>query len=496
LTHTIFRKRISMTSPIQMNNSVAPGMYPTDAEGPTGQLATWLARVQLDDIPEQALERGKYLTLDGIGCALVGAQLPWSRKAAEIVCAIEGSGDSPLIGWGKSTSAPAAALLNGTFIQGFELDDFHPVAPLHAASVVLPSLFATAGLLGKIKGEDFLLGAMCGYEVGPRVGRALHGIEMLSRGWHSGAVFGTHASAAAAGKLRGLNAAAFEDALGLAGTQSGGLMAAQFEAMSKRMHHGFASRAGMYAAALADGGYTGIKRVFEREYGGFLSTFGEGHDPDASQVSAEVGTRWETEAYVIKRYSAMGALLAPIDAVLEIRQRRGFAPSDIVRIELDCASAAFHHGGWEAQKPLTPIGAQMNMAYAIAVAAIDGAALMKQFSPERINADDIWTLMKRITVRHDESFDSDGPLARGAVRLRMTFTDGSIEDMLLRHPRGHAMAPVSNEQILDKFRQLTNQIVDKTRQRRIEELVLHVERLGDISELIEVLAPPVADVLA
>jgi len=61
----------------------------------------------------------------------------------------------------------------------------------------------------------------------------------------------------------------------MAATQSCGLMSAQFESMVKRMQHGFASRNGLTAAALAASGYVGIKRVFEREYGGWLSVFGE-----------------------------------------------------------------------------------------------------------------------------------------------------------------------------------------------------------------------------
>jgi MmgE/PrpD N-terminal domain len=111
-----------------------------------------------------------------------------------------------------------------------------------------------------------------------------------------------------------LDAAAFEDAFGLAGTQSAGLMAAQFEAMSKRMHHGMASRNGLYAAVLAQGGYTGIKRVFECDYGGFLSTFGEGHSPDAAQISDGLGLRWETERISAKAFAAMSGLHAAIDA--------------------------------------------------------------------------------------------------------------------------------------------------------------------------------------
>ena len=106
---------------------------PTDPNGPTGRLASWLAGLRIDDIPPEVRERAKYLTLDGLACAIVGAQLPWSRIAVDAVSRLEGAGNSTLIGWGRKISAPAAALLNGTFIQGFELDDYHPLAPLHSA---------------------------------------------------------------------------------------------------------------------------------------------------------------------------------------------------------------------------------------------------------------------------------------------------------------------------------------------------------------------------
>jgi hypothetical protein len=210
----------------------------TAPSGPTGKLATWVAGLTLADVPAPVRERAKHLLLDGIGCALIGAQLPWSRTATEAVLDIDGAGDTVVIGSGRTASGPAAAVLNGTFIQGFELDDFHPIAPLHSCSLVLPALLSTAASLPRTRGVDFLLAAIVGFEVGPRVGYTLNGVQMLDRGWHSGSVFGTHSAAMASGKLRGLSPARLEDALGLAATQSSGLMAAQFEAMSKRMHHG------------------------------------------------------------------------------------------------------------------------------------------------------------------------------------------------------------------------------------------------------------------
>jgi len=461
---------------------------PTDPDGVTGRLADWLSNLTLDDVPAAVRERAKFLLLDGIGCALVGAKLPWSALATETVLKFEGSGPHAVIGWGRTTAGPAAALLNGTFIQGFELDDFHPRGPLHSAAVVLPVLMAVAETLPAVSGAHFLLGAIKGFEVGPRVGMALHGAEMLSRGWHSGSVFGTHAAAVAAGSLLELDAAAYEDALGLAGTQSGGLMAAQFEAMCKRMHHGFAARNGLYAAHLAACGYTGIKRVFERDYGGFLAVFGEGHAPDAARITAGLGQAWETERIVVKPYAAMGALHAPLDALFEIRSRRPLRAEQIERIDVDLSHASYHHGWWRIARPLEPIGAQMNVAYALSVALIDGAAMVAQFSPARIAADDVWALIPKVEAHHDPAFDKSHE--RGSARLRIRFKDGSTEECL-KQAADATRTPLANEVVRAKFRTLTQGIVTPARAQAIEACVLRLDQLADVGELIRLLAPPV-----
>jgi aconitate decarboxylase len=460
------------------------GDAPTDPQGPTGRLAQWLADFRLQDAPESARERAKALTLDGIGCAIFGAQLPWSRIAANIVRQVEGHGSRTIVGWGLSTTAPGAVLLNGTFIQGFELDDFHLGGPLHSASLVLPALFAVAEGDHRISGRQFLEAAMAGYEVGPRVGMALHGAQMLRRGWHSGAVFGTHAAAAATGKLLGLSAGRFEDALGLAATQSAGLMAAQYEAMSKRMHHGFAARNGFYAAMLAAGGFTGIKRVFERDYGGFLATFGEGHDPDPSQITAGLGHGWEVEHIIIKEHAVMGGIHAPLDALADIGERRRLKAEEIAHIEVEVSPAVYHHGWWPPERPLTPIGAQMNIGYAISVAVLDGAAMVRQFSPARINSDDIWALLPRIEVRSIESFET------GNARVAVRFTDGQRLEVTRRAPRS-VENPQSLGAVAAKYRLLTRDLIDVERQAAIEQMVRDLEQIDDVRALLASLAPPV-----
>src|SRR5580692_2773439 len=463
---------------------------PTDPSGPTGKLATWVAETTLDDVPATVRDRAKHLILDGIACAIVGAQLPVSRIGVEGVTALDSAGDAPIIGWGgRATSATSAAMLNSSFIQGFELDDYHPLAPLHSNAIVLPAMFAAAARLGKVSGDRFLLGAILGYETGPRVGLALGGLDMLSRGWHSGAVFGPIPSAAAAGTLYGLDAAGFEDAFGMAATQSCGLMSAMYESMVKRMQHGFASRNGLTAAALAAAGYVGIKRVFERPYGGWLAVFGEGHRTYPEQVYAGLGNLWETERIAVKAYACMGLLHAAIDAALELRPKVNV--SQIQRIDIDMGEAAYAHGGWQAERPLQVIGAQMNVAYAVAVALLDGDVLIDQFRQARINRDDVWTLIDRTFTHHEQAYDKLPADERLTTQVRLTLTDGTTRDAKVVHPRGTGDRSLTNTGIRDKYAKLTHRIISADRQAAIEKAVLDIEALEDIAELTALLTPAV-----
>jgi 2-methylcitrate dehydratase PrpD len=468
-------------------------MTVTAPPGPTETLATWVSELSLDDIPAVVIERAKHLLLDGLGCALIGAQLPWSRTATDAVLAIDGRGDTVVIGTGRTASPPAAAVLNGTFVQGFELDDFHPIAPVHSCSLVIPALLSTASSLPNVSGADTLLAAVVGFEVGPRVGYTLHGAQMLDRGWHSGSVFGTHSAAMTSGKLLGLAPAQLEDALGLAATQSAGLMAAQYEAMSKRMHHGLAARNGFYAAGLASHGYTGIKRVFEREYGGFLSVFGEGHHPDAALLTGQLGERWETNTIMVKSYAAMGGLHGAIDAARRLRP--SVDPKRITHIDITVGTTIYKHGWWTAERPLTPIGAQMHLGYATAAALLDGNVLPEQFAAARLDADDIWHLVEHTEVHLDETRDRAPVTERFSTDLAVTTDDGTVHRVRIDQPHGAPTDPITNDELVAKFHSLADRVTTRDRATAVEQSVLGLDRLDDIRNLVDLLAAPVAGAL-
>ncbi|KAI8959033.1 putative immune-responsive protein [Daldinia sp. FL1419] len=483
-----------------------------DPEGPTGRLCTWVENLRYSDIPEHIITRAKYLILDGLACALVGAHLPSSKKATTAVLELEVAGGSATVfGWERKVGPLSAALLNGTFIQGFELDDWHRDAPVHSNSILIPALLAAAehysrgegdnvGL--RYSGKDLLLAYLVGCEVGPRVGLGLWGAHILSKGWHSGAIFGPSASAAAVSKLFGLSAAAIEDALGIACTQAGGLMSAQFESEVKRMQHAFASRNGLLAAVLARGGYIGIKKVYEREYGGFLTMFssGNGMEPQfkPDEVAKDLGTKWEIEGIMVKPYASMAGTHCTVDCMAALRrlypkQTGDFSNFESILIEL--SEPAYHHGGWKAVRPLTSTGAQMSNAYIGAVYLVDDRVTPEQFRNDKLDRDEVWRLVDISTCTHNLEY-SKSSQEKARTKVTITFRDGSAAlSYEQAAPRG-VKPPLSNEEILEKWRTVTQNIIGDERRSRIEQIVLTLDECDEISVIGRLMAGLTANSLA
>ncbi|KAI0523891.1 hypothetical protein F5B22DRAFT_642995 [Xylaria bambusicola] len=485
--------------------------------GVTETLCKWIVGLEKKDIPEDVLERAKHLILDGIACGLVGAHVPWSEQAVDAVLAYEPEGQCNLIGYEEKLGPLAAACLNGGFIQATELDDYHSVAPLHSASVVLGSLFAAAQVKNtKVRGSsasgqsngtqepgrtvpgiDFLIAAVAGFETGPRSGMAIHGTDLLVRGWHSGVVFGCPAAAAASSKLLGLSAVNTESAIGIACTQACGLMAAQFEGMVKRMQHGIAARNGLFGALLARNGYVGIKKVYERRYGGFLNMFSQGSTKtpryNVQEVVAGLGDVWHTSRIRFKLHACVGGCHGLVEAVEKLQKDhpQRFARDalkNIKSIKVGLSETILHHDGWAPhERPLTSTGSQMCAAYISATQLIDNQVLIAQFADSQLNRDEVWELVNKTTCHHDSQFDYPN-LGCGA-HVTVEFQDGTSLEETVRMPKGFD-PPITNEEIRNKYRRLATSVIDEERVEKIEKLVLTIDQLQDISELLAVLAKP------
>ena len=106
-------------------------------------------------------------------CSTRLAALVWGRAGVVPHPAPNASGGRYLtqaLFWGmdERLSAPHATLVNGTTVQGFELDDVHRQGVLHVGAVTLPALFAAVETTaGSFIGRDLLRAVVARYVVAP-----------------------------------------------------------------------------------------------------------------------------------------------------------------------------------------------------------------------------------------------------------------------------------------------------------------------------------------
>lgn len=458
---------------------------------PTPVLAHFVASTA-EDLPEHVIQRARVLLLDGIACGLVGAKLPWARRAVEGIGLVDNGSGATLWGWGRSVSPAAAALLNGTFVQGFELDDFHAHGALHSSSVVVTAGLAAAEVRGDVSLTQLLRALALGYEVGPRVGMAMGGGRLSTIGWHTGAVFGTVAAAVSAGTVFGLDAAQMESAIGNAATRASGLMAAQYKSMVKRMHHGMAAQSGLYGAALASAGFVGTERVLEHEYGGLAATIlGEVESADFDKLTSGLGSDWVIETIGIKRHACLIMLHSTIDALIELRAE-GLTADKIDHITIHVSESVARRTSWKMEHPGKSLSAQMNLRFGAAVALIDGSAYVDQFSASSLARPEVWHLMDRIDVVHDEAIDSLGRDRRFVTRLDISLSSGKTMQVESIPPQDREF---STDEVITKYRGLVANLIPEKRSRAIEDLVLYGGADRTAAELADLLRQEAAPAL-
>ena len=453
----------------------------------TRGMAEFVANLRYEQIPADVRERVKRLILDALGCGLFGAQLEWSRILRERLGELDATRACAAWGTRERLSAPHAALVNGTQVQGFELDDTHLLGILHSGSVVLPPLVTLAERQRGLSGREFLAAAVAGYEVGPRVGICM-GNEHIAQGWHSGATAGVFAAAAAAARGHRLDVERTVHALGIAGTQACGLMAAQYGSMVKRMHSGRAAQSGLYGAELAAAGFTGIANVFESDYGGFCTTFSRSNDRfRLGELVAGYGTVWQAMGVRLKYYACVGTNHTPLDLLRELRAERGFGADDVQKLVVHGPQTLVEHSGWTYAPGGGFTAAQMNLGYCLAVELLEGDCFVDQFSTDRLDDPARLALAARVAVVHDPAITARGPKYRQMARLEVHLKDGTRLERMREIGR-HKVEFGSDAEVIGKFETLASRALPAGQVVELRDAVLGLEKLDDTAKLAALLA--------
>lgn len=450
----------------------------------TRELAEFGAKIKYSDIPPAVIDRMKTSLLDSLGCCLFGITLPWTQKVQSMVMADQAAPVASILGTGLKTSASNAVLVNATAGHAFELDDIHKESIVHAGSIAVPVVLALAEQSGNQHPQDFLTAMVTGYEIGTRVGNAAT-MALFFQGFHPQGTSGAFVAAASAAKMLGLSAGQFQHALGIVGSQAGGLMAAQEGAMVKRFHSGRAAQSGVYSATLAKDDFTGITDVLEAGYGGYLSSYST--KPNAKRLTDGLGSDWETGKVGYKPHACVTSIHACLDAFKHLLDEQQLTIDDIATVKVGLSPMTYTHCAWE-YKAQGVTAAQMNLFYSLTVMGIDGMAFVAQYDQSRLTDPRILGFIPKIDAFIDREIEQMGPAYRHAARVAITTIDGREFKHEILNRRGSPENPLSHDDVVYKFRNVVDRCLSKQDVQKVIELCETFDQLPDISPLLHIIA--------
>ncbi|SAL01692.1 MmgE/PrpD family protein [Caballeronia calidae] len=445
------------------------------------RLGRFSVDLRLDTVPEDATRRAKDLLLDHIGVSMLGTQSDWCKQVRTFTVRDNTASESVMYG-AQRVGVRAAAFANGTAAHSFELDDTHEESVNHPGCVVIPAALAVAEKFRR-SGADFLLAMVTGYDVQCRIGAAF-GNAIIRNGFHPTATCGAFGSAAAAATLMGLSTQSVIDALGLAASMSSGLM--EFAAdpernVVKRIHGGMPAERGIFAAQLAAEGISAPGSSLDGE-NGFARVFADSSNFD--RVLDGLGERFEISAVSVKRYACCKQFHSLIEAIGECRKHRPFDASDIDFIQVFGTNAMIE--GHMEYTPRSPMAAQYSLPYTAAVAVMLDPGSPQSFTDKHYLNQDVLALTNKVRAEWDERLEGMYPTSFPAgVRIRLRAGEDLFGEVI--DSSSSARRPMASEQIENKFRSMTEGILNVAVQDAIVDAVSSFECAGSVESLTSLL---------
>ncbi|WP_245424166.1 MmgE/PrpD family protein [Methylovirgula sp. 4M-Z18] len=440
-----------------------------------------LTSVDFADVPATTVTKAKLHILDTFGAAIAGSTSPETRMVLDGFGLDASQGTSPIWGTPLSADARTAAFVNGVSAHAFELDDSGGCD--HSGAVVLPAAIAALGTTQQaVHGCDFLTSVIIGYEAGRRVLEAAGGYEVHNGiGWHSTGTCGAFGAAAAVAALMKFDAEHMASALGLACSFAGGTWAFIHDSSAaKKLHAGRGAEGGIVAGNLAAKGFQGPSAIFEREsWGSFFQTFCRG-EADAEALSRDFGENWRIDRCSIKPYATCRGTHAAIDAVDLLLRQHALAHDAITSITVDMSR--FQFGMCGSKAVASRAQAQMSLPYALAARLLYGKVSLAELEESAWRNPSIQPWLDRQTVRIDPAMsDEDEPV------VSLLTEDGQHLTAGVEFPLGSPANPLSEQQIVDKYRDLAGIALQAEKIERLRDAVLTLECIEDTRTLLTML---------
>ena len=413
----------------------------------TSKLVSFVCQLDPEALPGAIQDQAVRCVLDLVGVAIAGTRTPMAQISARFAHEQFATGSATVIGSGNSLSVAGATWVNGASASALDMDDGHRMAMGHPGACVIPAALAIAERTGA-SGKEFLAALVAGYEVAVRASAAR--VPWYKDKMYSTGIWGVFGATAAAGKLLGLDDAALQSALGIAGSHG------SFPPGGLQSNHA------MVKETIAWSGMTGVSAaLLARENFVGPADFLDYSDRwDTSALVAGLGEPGESAILrtYFKPYAVCRWSHAAVDGVLELKHRHQLRVDEIESVEVDTF--------WEVTRltndqPSNTIAAQFSIQFALAVALLYDRIGPDEVSDAHIRDPAILSLARKVRVSVDDALDRQFP-AKTMARVTMHTGRGDFSTTV-EYPRGNPENPLSDAELEAKFRLLTQGLISEER---------------------------------
>ncbi len=408
----------------------------------------WAANSDLA-FSDTALHQARLSFVDTLACMIAAKDDPLVRQVAGAMENAGARGQVATVVPGVRLSTPAAALVNGAAAHALDFDDYETPASTHPSAVIIPALLGISDMRTTSL-RSLLTAYLVGYEAIICLGRMLGGYEHYLAGWHATSTIGPSGAAAAVAKLIDLDAVSTANTMSIAMSTSAGIKV-QFGTSVKPVHAGFAARAGVEAALLAESGVTANHDATDGPYG-FIALYGNvNSSPDCLVLPVDkTACAMDTDPVLRKPWPSCSYTHRSIEAAQNLVQSRGFDARNIVRGIIHIPEPFFRVAPF--LRPETSNQARFSLPYCVASTLTDGGLSPASFSTQAIERPNVRGLMELLEISaYDPGPNIQDLSPSHPDRLSLHLADGSEQHETICDVKGGSGNPMSVSDIRGKF---------------------------------------------
>ncbi len=442
-------------------------------------IAKFCIGLNFKDLPSEVVNKAKIHILDAIGAAFAGSCREETKNLIHLAEEWGGKPESTLITSRSKVPMVNAALVNGEMSHDTGLDDVFPSAALHPAAVIFPSALAAAEKRGE-GGPSFITAIVLGYDIMLRIGEDIGPKALYDRGFHPTGICGVFGSTVAVGKLLNLGREKLVRALGIAGSQAGGLMEFLSDGSSvKRLHPARASQSGALSAALAEIGFTGPSTVIEGK-NGFYKAYSK--DLHCSELLAHLGKEFKIMQTGLKLYPCTRYIEPSLNIISDLRKRDKIDYREIEEVTIhifDAAVPIVVEPLEEKRRPQNAFSGQFSLPYSVAVTLVMGRL---NYSADALKSKEIADLTDKIKIVPDPEMSRRFP-KRWPTRMTIKTKQGALVAGEVPTAKGDPENFLSLAEVVDKFSGLARPLFPEDRVEKIIKTVMNLEEVNNVSSL-------------